>query len=169
MVNRRQTLIGLGLIAGGSGVIAGTGAFTSVEANRSVTVETSGDASGELQLTAANTRAEDYVSTTDGTIEITLDKINIGAKTVFNPLVSITNNSENEVNLGLSLNGDTDIENYTSFMLDGDTGTNNVPADGTYTIGSGKSKDFGLKFDVPKGADAESIDMTLTITAEVGN
>lgn len=38
-MNRRQVLAGLGMAASGSAVAAGTGAFTSVEANRSIGVE----------------------------------------------------------------------------------------------------------------------------------
>lgn len=168
-MRRRNALIGIGTLTAGAGIIASTGAFTSVNADRSVSVETTGDGSAALQLTAANTRAEQYVSTTDGTIELTLDKLNIGAKTLFNPLVTITNNSDNEIDLGLSLTGDADMENYVSFMVNGDTGSNDIPADGSYTISSGGTQNFGLKFDIPKGADVESLDLTLTITAKVGN
>ena len=49
-MNRRQLLVGLAGLAGGGGVITGTGAFTSVNADRQATVEVSSDTAGYLQI-----------------------------------------------------------------------------------------------------------------------
>jgi len=90
MANRRSVLIGLGGLVAGGGALLGTGAFTSVSAERTVNVATSGDASAFLSLQAAD-RTDDtddspsnigdedqvnqneYVQQTDGTIVINLD------------------------------------------------------------------------------------------------
>ncbi|MFC7042748.1 hypothetical protein [Halonotius sp. GCM10025705] len=53
-LTRRNTIIGLGTIAAGAGVIGGSGAFDSVEANRSFEVNVSGDAGALLGLEATN-------------------------------------------------------------------------------------------------------------------
>ena len=49
-MDRRQLLAALGTVVGGGGVIAGTGAFTSVNANRDVSVEVSDDANAFLRI-----------------------------------------------------------------------------------------------------------------------
>lgn len=49
-MNRRRLLVGLGALAGGGGVVTGTGAFTSVDASRDVAVEVSDDANAFLRI-----------------------------------------------------------------------------------------------------------------------
>lgn len=49
-MNRRQLLVGLGALVGGGGVATGTGAFTSVDADRQANVEVSDDVNGFLQI-----------------------------------------------------------------------------------------------------------------------
>lgn len=166
-ISRRKTLIGIGALAVGAGGIASTGAFTSVEANRSVSVATQGDSSALLQLTPANTRAEQYVDTSDDTISIDLSSgLNANATSVFNPLITVTNNSQNDVDLGLELQGDDTFSDNVEFKIDGGWESNPVSADGSYSISSGSSIDFGLRFTIPKDADIESVDMDLVITAK---
>ncbi|MFD1572035.1 hypothetical protein [Halorubrum laminariae] len=127
MANRRSVLIGLGGLVAGGGALLGTGAFTSVSAERTVNVATSGDASAFLSLQAAD-RTDDtddspsnigdedqvnqneYVQQTDGTIVINLDGgddedaddagtgLNQRAKTTFENLVTVTNNGTQNVN-----------------------------------------------------------------------
>lgn len=53
-VTRRTTIIGIGALAVGAGAIGGSGAFDSVEANRSFEVDVSGDAGALLGLEATN-------------------------------------------------------------------------------------------------------------------
>jgi hypothetical protein len=76
-LTRRNALIGLGTVAAGAGVIGGSGAFTSVEADRSMNVETTGDDSAALGLIPAGSNdgsttpnASDYVDDGGDTIEI---------------------------------------------------------------------------------------------------
>lgn len=166
-MRRRNALIGLGTLSVGAAGIIGSGAFTSVDATRSVSVTTSGDSAALLKFTAANTRAEQYVNTGGDTISIDLsDGLNLNATTVFNPLITITNNSDNDIDLGLELKGDDTFSENVEFNLGGGWEPNPVAADGTYSISSGSSKNFGLRFKIPKGADVESVDMDLVITAK---
>ena len=53
-LTRRNTVIGIGTLAAGAGVIGGSGAFDSVEANRSFEINVSGDAGALLGLAATN-------------------------------------------------------------------------------------------------------------------
>jgi len=50
MANRRKFIAGLGALATGSAAAVGTGAFTSVSAERSVTIDTADDAYAFLRL-----------------------------------------------------------------------------------------------------------------------
>lgn len=99
-MKRRNAIIGLGGLIAGSGALVGTGAFTSVQANRSVGVQTAGDASAALQI-QPTTKAENYINNDSGAGALTLDfgsgtnteNINKNAKTVISPLLNITTNS----------------------------------------------------------------------------
>jgi hypothetical protein len=128
MVSRRSVLVGLGGLVAGGGALIGTGAFTTVEAERTVSVETAGDASAFLGLapadrdddrgtdsssTSTGSDANEYVSTPgDGTITINLDGnsegasgLNQNAITTFRNLVEVTNNGTQtvtSVNLNMS-------------------------------------------------------------------
>ena len=115
MPSRRSILVGLGGLVAGGGALIGTGAFTTVEAQRTVNVETAGDASAFLGLapvnrdddrdnssasnsTTAGSDENEYVSAPDGgTIAINIDGngegsgLNQNAITTLRSLVEVTN------------------------------------------------------------------------------
>ena len=108
MVNRRGTLIGLGGLVAGGGALIGTGAFTTVTAERTVNVQTAGDANAFLALGPADRDGNGnnaYVADRgDGTVEIALDGSNTGAsglnqnaRTTFRNLITVTNNGTQAV------------------------------------------------------------------------
>ena len=72
MKSRRSVLVGVGSLVAGGGVLLGTGAFSSVQAERGVSVETTGDASAFLALDATNATNGAYASETgdDGQLQI---------------------------------------------------------------------------------------------------
>lgn len=86
-VNRRTMLLGLGGLAAGGGALFSTGAFTTVEAERSVSIETAGDADAFFALEPGDT---EYVTYDDGLLEINIDGesapgdgVNMDARTAF--------------------------------------------------------------------------------------
>lgn len=91
-MNRRSLLLGVSGLAIGAGGLVGTGAFTTVQANRFARVETTGDASAFLGLQSLN---DVLVTETGGTIEINLDgpsgAPSCGTTTSYENLVSVTN------------------------------------------------------------------------------
>lgn len=111
MANRRNVLIGLGGVVATGGAVLGTGAFTTVTAERTVNVETAGDASAFLGLEPAarnGTPENPYVEQSDDTVQITLENpdgsneanatgVNVNAETVFRNLVTITNNGTQDI------------------------------------------------------------------------
>jgi hypothetical protein len=180
MANRRTVLIGLGGLVAGGGAILGTGAFDTVEAQRTVSVETTGDANALLGLAPAD-RGDDenaYVTQEDGTISINLDGndeadgLNQNARTTFRNLVRVTNQGTQTVNT-LSLQFTTtpeEIDPTTTFSFpvdeaddDGETIVNH-PDDAAANILTGENDipsslepgdaiEFGLEIDLIDGGN----------------
>ena len=156
-ISRRNTLIGLGGLIAGGGALAATGAFDTVEAERTVSVETAGDSSALLALTPAD---DDYVSETDGTVEVQLDGnapnadgVNQNAVTTFDELVEVTNQGTQNVDVSFDITDDGIL-----------TVLENGNFDSALTSGGG-SGIFGLEVDTT-GQGQVDIDATLTITAD---
>jgi len=96
-LNRRQALIGIGSLAVGSGAALGSGAFTSVEADRTVTVQTAADTDAYLSLTGDG----EYISQSNsGTLTIDLGApdsnaaFNEDAVTTISGVVTISSNAQ---------------------------------------------------------------------------
>lgn len=113
-LTRRNTIIGLGTLAAGAGVIGGSGAFDSVEANRSFEVNVSGDAGALLGLEATNNTIAGTESGGAGGNDIIYFEINESqtggdaavnenAVTEFFDAFSVTNNGSQDVNLSIEL------------------------------------------------------------------
>ena len=199
MVNRRSVLIGLGGLVAGGGALLGTGAFTTVTAERTVSVETAGDASAFLGLSPARDD-ESFVTQSDGTIQINLDGsddtgtasgVNRNAETTFRNLVTVANNGTQAVEsltLTMAVSGGDgnvvadDTFEFTVSPNDGNenqdtvsngsnilTDNNSIPA----TLGSGSSINFGLIIDLLNGGNngnlPTGLTYTLTIEAQTAN
>ena len=100
-MNRRQLLALIGSVSAGTAVVNGTGAFTSVEADRDVAVEVASDANAYLALSATGPNAP-YTTVEDGQLGIDLtgdntsgisggQGVNAEAITVFEDLFEIRN------------------------------------------------------------------------------
>ena len=86
-MNRRTFLATLGTAAAGTSAAVGTGAFTSVSANRSVSVRTADDSNALLGLVPGDTG---LVEESDGTLQINLDGTGTLAEGVnFNAITQI--------------------------------------------------------------------------------
>lgn len=110
-MNRRNLLIGIGTAAVGTGGVLGSGALTSVEAERSVDVKTVGDANALIGLEGDGTYVTDPTGT-DSTLSINIgnalssstdaEGLNDNAVTSINPVVTVTNNSNTDINIDLA-------------------------------------------------------------------
>jgi hypothetical protein len=97
-MNRRNVLVGIGgtVIAGGAAL--GTGAFSQVEASRTVSVSTEGDADALLAFDVDT----DYNGLEDGDddiVEFHFEDINQEAVTRFDDALTVTNNGSEDVDL----------------------------------------------------------------------
>ncbi|WP_281194872.1 hypothetical protein [Halorubrum sp. F4] len=111
MTNRRKFIAGLGALATGSAAAMGTGAFTSVEAERGVSVNTAGDANAYLGLSSDN----DFVTNNNGD-QLSIDLggpgngkgglgFNRNAATVVPEVFKITNQGQDRVRISLEYSG----------------------------------------------------------------
>ncbi len=146
--NRRSVLIGLGTLTVGGGAAFGTGAFSSVEADRTVTVNTAGDNSALLTIEEGT--SYDGVSLTNGdsgavTIEFT--ELNENAITTFENAVDITNTGTQTVDVSVT----------------------DSPTDLTVTVNNGGSLGNGetanLSFTVDLSGESSDADGTITVEA----
>ncbi|MFA9415777.1 hypothetical protein [Natrinema sp. HArc-T2] len=102
-MERRKFLIGAGSTAIGASALVGSGAFTSVSANRKLVVETADDADALLALEAEGTpNANEYVDETGNAISIDIstaagDGVNDDAKTIVRNLFQASNEGSQAV------------------------------------------------------------------------
>ena len=106
-MERRKFTIGLGALATGSAAAVGSGAFTSVTADRDLTVEVADDSDAYLRLESMEgPNANEYVNEGDGILSIDIgaidgddggDGVNQNATTVIRDLFSIQNQGTQEV------------------------------------------------------------------------
>lgn len=157
-LTRRNTIVGLGALAAGAGVIGGTGAFTAVEAERSVEINAEGDSSALLQL-VLNTEDTSFDDSAgdDDVIEFDLaESVNLNAQTWWDDLLTITNNGENDIELEIENgeNGDNILFEARNDIGSGvglafvsstveESGGSNV-----LSIGSGDSEDLTMVIDL---------------------
>jgi len=93
----------MGSLAAGGAAAMGSGAFTSVEAERTIDIETTGDANALLEIKPNDDYEGDpsrYLSwTDDGRLEIDPSKVNKDAVTKFKDLIKIRNTGGKDLSL----------------------------------------------------------------------
>ncbi len=104
-MNRRNVLLGLGTVVTGGGAALGTGAFSSVEAQRSVSISVAED-SGALVGLAPNAQSNRVDTDADGALQIDLADANLKSKVTIDYAFEISNNSSDSFSL------DADITDY---------------------------------------------------------
>jgi len=100
-MNRRNVLAGIGALTAGGGAVFGSGAFSSVEADRTVNVNVAGDSEALVALNVDS----DLGTSTNGEVSIDLSSpenasgLNQNALTTFNAALAITNQGADPVDL----------------------------------------------------------------------
>lgn len=162
-LSRRNTIVGIATLAVGAGVIGGSGAFDSVEADRSFEVGVTGDSSALLGLEATNEIIASTQSGGSGENDIIYFRIseeesggdaslNENATTVFFDAMRVTNNGNKTVTLSFLFEGG--IEGV-SFTL----ATERNDSDRTDLVNTG--------YDISPG-DSISLDLRIDTTTEGG-
>jgi hypothetical protein len=119
-MQRRKLLTAMGSLAAGGAAAMGTGAFTSVEADRSVSVEVAGDKQAYLGIQAVNSSPNSaYVEKSDGTVSLDFsgtdgdgsslssgaDGFNSNATTQIDDLLAVKNQGTQEVGFYVDITG----------------------------------------------------------------
>jgi len=150
--NRRSVLIGLGTLTVGGGAVFGTGAFTSMDADRSVSVSLASDSNALVAFTNLD---NDYVTENgSGAIEIDISDVNVDANLTVNSAFEIQNNHSEQVTLDVTDGSWEVTENNITLEL--------VPAETTLTTESSTAVD--LEIDTTGAADSDSINSEITIS-----
>ncbi|WP_440763385.1 hypothetical protein [Natronorubrum sp. DTA7] len=152
-MNRRNVLVGLGTIVAGGGAALGTGAFSSVEADRTVDLGVNDDSSALLKI-AEHSEGSAIVGTEDGgdATVLTLDEqsLNENATTRFNQAITITNDGTQDVGFFVADSGAA-----SSVELDIEE------SGGSSIVGSGSAVDLS--------ANGGNIDLNVVIDLTGGN
>ncbi|MFC6753375.1 hypothetical protein [Halorubrum tibetense] len=164
-MERRKFMIGAGALATGSAAAVGTGAFTSVEAERDFALATAGDAAAFLTITVED---PEHAGVTDNDIvELAFDGdatgasasgadgdgINKNATTRFDEVISIQNQGTEEVEL-FFVTDEEDVDagradRTNVFDDNGDDLT--APAHNSRTLGTGESTTIDFQFETGEG------------------
>lgn len=143
-LTRRNALIGLGTVAAGAGVIGGTGAFTSVDADRSVSISSTTDGSANVQIVV--NEVEGLSDTGGDTVSLSFESLNQNAVTDFDGALSITPQGGN---------GPYDVS---AELVDGDgndvSWVTATVSDGTSVTG-GDTVDVNIEIDLTNSAAGE--------------
>lgn len=127
-MNRRTAILGLGGLVAGGGAAMGTGAFTNVEAERTIDVDVQNDQNSYLTLEPVNTdgepvdagrepRAQDNpfaeIDAETGRLTLYITALNADAETVIRNVFRIANYGTTEVTVSIEQNGtNTDVLSF---------------------------------------------------------
>lgn len=174
-MNRRQVLAAIGALGGGSAVVTGTGAFTSVEANRDLSVQVADDSSALLRMAAAGEENDEYVTTDGGElgIDLTSDNptaeggtgVNANAITVIADLFEIQNQGTQEIDVKATPLSFVDNDGSDTLLVLVVPQTN-FPS---VTLGVGDTETYSLVIDSFPGGNNLEVDDTITVTGEATN
>lgn len=141
-MQRRKFIASIGSVAAGAAAVTGTGAFTSVTANRDVEVSVADDSEAFLRIRKATDdqdnvtpNAEEYVTIDNGQVGLDFTStdsgaggLNKGATTIFDNLLRIENQGTQEVIVayeGLTSNGN-DLTNQGFAVFHEDSDLNEI-------------------------------------------
>ena len=161
-MDRRKFIAGLGSLTAAGAAGIGTGAFTSVQAERDITVETAGDASALLGISPASGANGQYASTSGGTVSLDFTSndeasdtgLNDEAKVNIEDVLNITNNGTQSVYVTVLVedaDGNTgrDVAGLSEFGISGDDDYDFARTAGDYDgdkLPAGESAGMGFYF-----------------------
>jgi len=153
-LNRRNALLALGTIAAGSGTALATGAFSSVNADRTVTVNVASDAEAVLSL-EVNDRYTGLSGGDGDVIRLDFTQINRRARTTFEDALTIGNHGSNDLELRLDIDDD-DLDGIIGFSH----GSDSFPID----LDEGDELEITITVDTP--SDVTDGNSEVTISAD---
>lgn len=156
------------------GLVTATGAFTTVQAERTAEVNVAGDANALVALEPADTKNGDaYASTPDGTLQLDLDGgegasgVNQNAVTEVELVFDITNQGSQDVGVWIEKDGSN--SQYVEFY-DGSSMTDRIDnsSSNATTVSTGTTIQVSIKIDLRDAGLSDSDELLdgITIHAE---
>jgi hypothetical protein len=172
-MERRKFLIGAGSLAAGSAAAVGTGAFTSVSAQRNVTVQVEDDMDAFLQLdsTLKSSTNDVFASTENGRLVIDVSNtdaggegVNENAVTTLDQVFKLQNHGTQPVNIWF----DHDIPGLTFYRFDPDSNSLDGAENAKIGLATGAHMKIGIEVDTTAdgAGDVDEIGGTVTIRAD---
>jgi hypothetical protein len=156
-MQRRKFIAGMGSLAAAGAAGIGTGAFTSVEADRTVDVEVATDDDAYLGLNTLDTpNSNQYAELSNGTLEIAIDDsgengsgVNLNALTKFDRMFEVTNQGTQAIALYILYDP---ADAQAGFMPDSDDSGRLDPSDPDLGLAFYR-ENGGLELNHPTGHD----------------
>ncbi|QKY20962.1 DUF1102 domain-containing protein [Halolamina sp. CBA1230] len=171
-MDRRKFIAGLGSLTAAGAAGIGTGAFTSVSADRTVSVSVADDSSAFLTLKqhVGGRPNQVFSSYEDGQLVLDFDETDVGgggvnqdAVTEFANVFKLENHGTQAVNVWF----EHDIPGVTFYRFDPDSNSLDSPSNAKIGLGTGAHMKIGVEVDTTaSGAgDVDSLSGTVTIHA----
>lgn len=147
------------------GLITATGAFTTVTAERTATVNVAGDDAALLGLAPANTaNGGEYASTSGGQLEVSLEDLNLNAVTTFDQVVNVTNRGSQDVGVWIVKSGDNPglVSFYNGTVYDAAHRMDNSSS-GAQVLSPGESIQVSIQVDTSGQSLSDGDDLLSTI------
>lgn len=183
-MKRRQLLAGLGTAIAGGSLALGTGAFTSVEATRSVNVSVANEDTAYLAISPTDDENATFVtqdSSANNELAVDIndatgtqddgDGVGLDSVYEFDSVFQVQNQGTQEVDVSIGTLSDDDFDpsasGLTVAFYDGeDASTSLDPSTGSPVIlGTGESADIGLKVETAE-PDLKDFDADATVSAD---
>lgn len=193
-MNRRQLLAGLGAAAAGGGAALGTGAFTSVEANRQVDVQVADEDQAYLALDASSNDNGIFVTdsgdSTNNQLGLDFNDVGTTGSNVgegvgnssdydFDDVFVVENQGTQSVDLyiseltstdfsddsGNSPSGSLEVSFYPGSQADNPLTASDASSPNSVTIGIGNTQPIGVNIDIGD-VSLEDWEATVTVEAE---
>ncbi|MFC6874315.1 hypothetical protein [Halobellus marinus] len=156
------------------GLVTASGAFTTVQAERTAEVNTAGDANALLAIQPADSNnGEEYASVNNGEVEIQLTNVNTNATTEVDKVINITNQGSQGVDVKILREGGnaTAVTFYNGSATTGDNITVDSAGDNpdNLELGSGDSANVSMTIDTTNVDPNAELLNNITIYANVSN
>ncbi|MFC6729095.1 hypothetical protein ACFQDG_10625 [Natronoarchaeum mannanilyticum] len=167
-MNRRNVLAGIGALTAGGGAVFGSGAFSQVEAERTVDISTTGDSGALLQFSGSSTLVNLDGGNDSDLLKISASNLNKDATTTAKDAITVTNTGDNAVGFYVD-----DESSQVSGVDEID-----IQVDGTSIVGSSNSVDLNasngsadldLVFDLTGDNIADDIPGSITFVADTSS
>lgn len=185
-MNRRKFILGLGVTTTAGTLAVGSGAFTSVEADRAMSVEINDDTEAYLNAQpldedgnpvddkgpepVAQNAPYAVIDEDTGRLVLTFDSLNDDAETVISGVFQVANEGTQEVGIFFEKEGD-NTGAVDLFANNEDLSIEDEPIVGqseAIRIGVGESLDIDVEFDTHDVSSEDNIMDTLVINGDAG-